>query len=165
MVPLAVVAVPISFFLIKRSANTREPENDGPALRFDIAPGMRFLIRFILIALGAFSVLVLVTSLRQGEGWYGVFIPIIVLLAILMATPRAVILDSNGIRQQRWIFGERKIAWHEIAWVRRGWRTGTTYVKSSDGGRPISFSSLLLGKHRFEQEVAKRVPSGAELRE
>jgi hypothetical protein len=39
-------------------------------------------------------------------------------------------LDHDGLRQRRWFLGDRKIAWNEIAWMKRGWRTDTTYVKS-----------------------------------
>jgi hypothetical protein len=117
---------------------------------------MRFLIGSVVIALIGFSALVLGTALVQGfEGWYAVFIPLAVLLAILTATPGKVVLDHDGIRQHRWLFRDKTIAWHEIAWMRRGWRTGTVYVKSKDGGRPVSFSTLHVGRSHFELEVRK----------
>jgi hypothetical protein len=144
----------IFFWLIKRSAKRAEPRADGSALEFFLAPGMAFLLSLVLLLLGAFVVLVLAVSLsRGGEGWYGVFIPLAVLVAIILAKPRAVLLDQNGVRQQRWLHKDREIPWAEIAWMRRGWRTGTTYVKSRNGGRPISFSPLLVGQARFEREV------------
>jgi len=162
---IAVAALPMLFFLIKRSAHMHEPEEDSTALRFRIAPGMRFLIQMVVIALSAFTVLVFVIGLIQGESWYGVFIPLAVLLAILLATPRAVVLDHEGIRQRRLLFSDKKIAWNEIAWIRHGWRTGTTYVKSKNGGRPVSFSPLLVGKSRFNREVRNHAPEAAELDE
>ena len=42
--------------------------------------------------------------------------------------------------------------------MRRGRNTGTTYVKSRNGGRPVSFSPLLVGQSRFEREVRKHIP-------
>jgi uncharacterized Tic20 family protein len=162
LIPVAIVVLPISFFLIKRSAQKRGPQQDGSALRFSIAPGMRFLIVSVVVALSVFSILTFAMGLIQGEGWYGVFIPLAVLLAIIMAIPRAVVLNDDGIRQHRWLLGSKEIAWNEIAWMRRGWRTGTTYVKSKKGGRPVSFSALLVGKSHFEREVRKHAPEAVE---
>jgi hypothetical protein len=117
-----------------------------------------------LLALGAFIVLVLAVSVNKGEGWYGVFIPLTVLGAILLAKPRPVVLDHNGIRQRRWLRGDREIAWDEIAWMRRGQNTGATYVKSKNGGRPISFSPVLVGQLRFEREVRIHAKEAEDLR-
>jgi hypothetical protein len=87
---------------------------------------------------------------------YAALFSLSVLVALLPAKPRAVILDHNGIRQSRWIRNDREIGWNDIAWVRRGQNTSTTYVKSKEGGRPISFSPLLVGQSRFEREVRKQ---------
>ena len=86
-----------------------------------------------------------------------------VLAAIVIATPKTIVLDQNGIRQRHFLGGERSIAWDDIAWVRRGWRTGTIYVKSKNGGLPVRFSTMHVGKSRFEQEVRKRASQNAEL--
>ncbi|HEY6764428.1 MAG TPA: hypothetical protein VI386_06625 [Candidatus Sulfotelmatobacter sp.] len=114
---------------------------------------MRILIVVVSVSLGAFSLLVLATTVSHHEGWYAALIPLSVLVAILLAKPRSVLLDHKGIRQERWITRDREIAWHEIAWVARGRNTNTTYVKSKNGGRPISFSPPLVGRSRFEREV------------
>ena len=152
------VILAISFFLIRRSAFKREPQQEGSTLIFCPAPGIRFLLWLVSTLLIAFSLLVLAVTLsRGGEGWYGVFIPLIVLVAIFLAKPRAVVLDHRGLRQPRWFKGNREIAWSEIAWMRRGWKTGTTYVRNIHGGRPISFSPLLAGQHRFEREVRAHI--------
>src|SRR5215470_4738924 len=98
LIPIAIVALPIFFFLIKRSAAGREPTQDEPSLRFDIAPGMGFLITGVEIALVAFSLLVFSFGLVRGEGWYAAFIPLAVLAAIVIATPQTILLDHNGIR-------------------------------------------------------------------
>jgi hypothetical protein len=141
------------FGWLRRSATKHQPRQDGATLEFFLAPGMRILIGGVVTALVAFTLLVLGVSAHQGGGWYGVFIPLAVLGTILLAKPRPVVLDHDSIRQERWIRGERKIAWNQVAWVRRGPNTGTTYVKSKNGGRPISFSPLLVGQSRFEREV------------
>jgi hypothetical protein len=115
-IPLLLMALPVAFWLIKRSAEKQEPVSDGATLEFPLTRGMRFLIGSVVIALIGFSALVLGTALVQGfEGWYAVFIPLAVLLAILTATPGKVVLDHDGIRQHRWLFRDKTIAWHEIA--------------------------------------------------
>ncbi len=86
---------------------------------------------------------------------YAALIPLSVLAAILLAKPRSVLTDHEGIHRGRWLRQDRVIAWNEIAWMRRGRNTGTTYVKSRNGGRPMSFSPLLVGQSRFEREVRK----------
>src|SRR5580692_7649117 len=100
----------------------------------------------------------------QGGGIVCALIPVSVLVAILLAEPRTVLIDHDGIRQHRWLRGDRVISWNEIAWMKRGRNTGTTYVKSRNGGRPVSFSPLLVGQSRFEREVRKHA-SGMELDE
>jgi hypothetical protein len=150
---------PLAFFMLlfnwlRRSAMTNHPRQEGSALEFFVAPGMRILLRLVIFLLVAFMILFLATFLlKGGDGWYAVFIPAAVLLAILLAIPRAVVVSSDGIRQHRWIRRDREIAWNEIAWMRRGFNTGVTYVKSKKGGRPVSFSPLLVGQLRFEHEV------------
>jgi hypothetical protein len=159
---LLVGSSPILFFMLlfnwlRRSAKKLTPSHEGTSITFYVSPAMRILLWIVLFLLIAFIVLVFVTSLsRGGDGWYGVFIPLAVLLAILLAMPRRVTVDHLGIRQHRWIGGDREIAWNEIAWMRQGSNTGVTYVKSKNGGRPVSFSPLLVGQSRFEHEVRAR---------
>lgn len=142
------------FKWLRRSAKKLQPREAGSSIEFDLSPRMRILIRVVLLSLVLFSVLVFWTSLSQGgEGWYAVFIPLTVLLAILLTTPRTVVVDGARIRQRRLIRTDREIAWNEIARMRRGVNSGTTYVKSKTGGRPIPFSPLLIGQSRFEREV------------
>jgi hypothetical protein len=120
---------------------------------------MRILLRLVISSLAAFSGLLLVTSLsRKGDGWYAVFFPLVVLLAMLLALPRPVCLNQDGIRQHRWLRRDREIAWNEIAWMRCGFNTGVTYVKSKNGGRLVSFSPLLVGQERFEHEIRAHAP-------
>jgi len=158
---LAIVAgySPILFFMLlfnwlRRSAKKLRPKDLGSSIEFFVSPRTRILIQIVLLLLASFSVLVLLTSIaRGGDGRYSVFIPLSVLVAILLAMPRKVIVDGDGIRQQRLIRADRHIAWNEIAWMRRGVNSGATYVKSKNGGRPVSFSPLLVGQFRFEKEI------------
>lgn len=143
------------FTWLRRSAQRHAPRQEGSALEFFVSPGMQFLLRLVLIALSAFCVLVLVTS-RSGEGVYAVLIPLTVLFALLLTKPRSVILDQNGIRQPRSIWGVREIGWNEVGSVERGRNTGSIYVRSRNGGRPVSFSPLLVGQSRFERELRAR---------
>jgi hypothetical protein len=165
LIPVSIVALPIAFWLIKRSALKQKPLANGNTLEFALAQGMRFLLGSVVVALTAFSVLIFVSGLVAGEGWYAAFIPLAVLVVIQMATPRTVMLDHDGLRQRRWFLGDRKIAWNEIAWMKRGWRTDTTYVKSKNGGRPISFPRVLVGRSVFEGEVRKHASKDADLYE
>lgn len=116
---------------------------------------MAVLIEIVIASLAAFTALTVVEAARKGEGLYAALIPLSVLAAILLAKPRTVSTDHEGIHQRRWLRGDRVIAWNEIAWMKRDRKTGTMYVKSRNGGRPVSFSPLLVGQSRFEREVRK----------
>ena len=119
---------------------------------------MLVLIEIVVVLLVAFTGLVLFETVRKGEGLYAALIPLSVLSAILLAKPRPVLTGPDGIHQPRWFRGDRVIVWNDVAWMKRGRNTGTTYVKSRNGGRPVSFSPLLVGQTRFEREVRKHVP-------
>jgi hypothetical protein len=151
------------FAWLRRSAKKHQPRENARAVEFFPAPGMRILIVSVQVALVAFTILVLAVSIRRRDGWFAVLIPLSVLVAILLAKPRTVTVDQNGIRQNRWFRGDRAIAWNEIAWMKRGPNTGSTYVKSKNGGRPISFSPLLVGQSRFEREVRAYAPNRDDL--
>jgi hypothetical protein len=149
-----IIVFMLLFNRLRRSAKKLSPKHEGASIEFYVSPGMRNLLWLVLSLLVAFTGLVLVTSVsRGGDGWYGVLIPLAVLLAIFLAVPRTITVDHHGIRQNRWIRGHREIAWNEIAGMRRGFNTGVTYVKSKNGGPAISFSPLLVGQSRFEREV------------
>jgi len=59
LVPLSLLALPIAFSSIKRSARKQEPLSDGATLEFALARGMQILIGLVLILLAAFTILVL----------------------------------------------------------------------------------------------------------
>jgi hypothetical protein len=152
---ILLVWLAVFFSRLQASSNKQDPRQDGGALEFFLAPGMRILLSLVQFALLAFSVALVVFAPAESS-LYAALFPLSVLVVILLAKPRAVILDHNGIRQRRWIRNDREIAWNDRAWVRRGQNTSTTYVKSKEGGRPISFSPLLVGQSRFEPEVRKQ---------
>lgn len=141
------------FTLLRRSAKNRLPRQEGASLVFFVAPPARFLVTSALVALVLFTILVLVSSRFDEGSFVVVLIPMSLLVAIFLAKPRPVTLTQNGIRQPRWLRQDHEIAWDEIASMRRGQNSGTTYVRSRNGGRPISFSPLLVGQSRFEWEV------------
>lgn len=153
---------PIIFFMclfswIRRSANKQEPVLTGSALEFSLGRRIQFVLRAVLGLLIAFTALVVVMAMSKGEGLYGVLIPLSVLAAMLSARPMPVRLDQGGISQQRWLRSDREIPWSDVASMARGPNTGTTYVRSKDGGSPIRFSPLLVGQSRFEGEVRAHV--------
>lgn len=152
---LAVVPFVLLFWWLRRSAGKECPRENGRTLEFSLSPRFRVLLRIVTLALTAFSFLLLTYTLHSG-GLYAVLIPVFVLIAILVASPGQVTLDDSGIRQHRRFGVDREIGWAEIASIKRGPRTGATYVKSKGGGRPISFSPLLVGQTRFESEVRAR---------
>ena len=153
---------PIIFFMclfswLRRSANKQEPVLAGSALEFSVGRRIQFVLRAVLSLLIAFTVLAAVTAISKGEGLYGAFIPLSVLVAMLLARPMPVILDQNGIRQQRWLRSDREMPWSNVGAMARGPNTGTIYVRGKAGGSPIRFSPLLIGQSRFEREVRAHV--------
>jgi len=143
------------FWWIRRSTKRLRPHENSTSIEFSLAPRMLVLIEVVIVLLVAFTALVLFETIRNGEGFYAALIPLSVLIAILLAKPGPVLTDHEGVHQRRWLRQDRVIAWNEIAWIKRGRNTGSTYVKSLKGGRPISFSPLLIGQGRFESEVRK----------
>jgi hypothetical protein len=152
---LAVSPFMLLFWWIRRPTRKLRPRENRASVEFSLTPRMHVLIEIIILSLVAFTALTVWETVRKGEGLYAALIPVSVLVAILLAGPRTVLINHEGIRQHRWLRGDRVIAWNEIAWMRRGRKTGTTYVKSRNGGRPVSFSPLLVGQSRFEREVRK----------
>jgi drug/metabolite transporter (DMT)-like permease len=144
------------FWWIRRSVRKLRPREDGVSIEFSLAPRMHILIEIVIVSLVAFTALIVWETIRKGGGLYAALIPLSVLVAILLAEPRRILVNDEGIRQHRWLRGDRVIAWNEIVWMRRGRNTGSTYLKSRNGGRAVSFSPLLVGQSRFEREVRKR---------
>jgi hypothetical protein len=92
-----VISFMLLFNWLRRSAKKHSPRHEGTSIEFYVSPGMRVLLGITVSLLVAFTVLVLLTALsRGGDGWYGVLIPLAVLLAIGLAIPRTIILDTRG---------------------------------------------------------------------
>jgi uncharacterized Tic20 family protein len=141
------------FSSIHRSTLRQEPQQNGLALEFVPARAMQFLVTFILVLLAVFTALITVSLVKEDGGLYAPLIPMSVFVLILLAKPVTVVVDQEGIRQGRWLRSDRRIAWHDIASVEIGPNTGTTYVRSKDGGPKIRFSAHLVGRARFLREV------------
>jgi hypothetical protein len=151
-------ASPIALFMglfawLRRSARSHLPRQEGDSLVFFLAPPARILLTSVLVALVLFTALVFVASRSEGGSFIAVLIPLSLLLVMLFAKPREVTLTRDGVHQPHWLKQDREIAWNEVESIRRGLNTGTTYVRSRNGGRAISFSPLLVGQSRFEKEV------------
>jgi hypothetical protein len=149
------VCVRAFFSSIKRSALREEPRQNGLALEFFPSTAMNFLVRLTLILLAGFTAFTLVYALRRKEveGLYAPLIPLAVFVSILLAKPVSVVVDRDGIRQERWFRSDKQIAWDDVALVELGPKTGTAYVWSKNGGPKIRFSSSLVGRARFLREV------------
>jgi hypothetical protein len=60
---------------------------------------MHVLIEIVTVSLVAFAALIVWETVRKGEGLYAALIPVSVLVAILLAEPRTVLINHEGIRQ------------------------------------------------------------------
>jgi len=78
------------------------------------------------------------------------------MVAILLAVPRAVILDETGIMQRRLLFANRQTSWPDIATVARDARTGRIFVWSNERRIAAVFSPVMVGHRRFVQEIMAR---------
>jgi len=154
------VCVRAFFSSIKRSALHQDPRQNGLALEFFPVAQMQFLVRLVLALLAAFGILVLIAMRNQGGSFYALLIPASVFFLILLVRPVSVVVDSQGIRQQRWFLPDKEVKWNDIASVAHGWKTGTTYIKSRNGGTKIRFSVFLVGKARFIHEIRTHVREG-----
>ena len=141
------------FESIKRSAKEKQPRQEGSAFEFFSVPRMQFVIRIVLTLLMSFAALVGITAHGEDGGLYAPLIPLTVFVLILLVRPVSVFIDQNGIRQPRWFLPDKEIAWHDVASVAYGSRTGTTYVRAKKGGAKIRFSVFLVGRNRFKQEI------------
>jgi hypothetical protein len=149
------VCVRAFFSSIKRSALRQQPREEGLVLEFFPAGAMQFLVRLTLVLLAAFTAFVFAYALvrKEDAGLYAPPIPMFVFVLIVLAKPVAVVIDQDGIRQGRWFRSDKQIAWNDVATVELGPKTGTTYVRSKNGGPKIRFASSLVGRARFLREI------------
>ena len=147
------VCVRTFFSSIKRSALRQQPRQNGVELEFFPTARMQFLVRSVLLFLVVFGVLVLVATSKEGKALFALLLPASVFLLICLVRPVPVVADDHGIRQRRWFLHDKEIKWGDIASVEYGTNTGTTYVRSKNGGPKIRFSIFLVGRVRFEHEI------------
>src|ERR1051326_2665548 len=91
------------FWWIRRSARKLGPREDGTSIEFSLAPRMLVLVEIVMVSLVAFTALTVWETVRKGEGLYAALIPRSVLVAILLAEPRTVLINHEGIRQHLWL--------------------------------------------------------------
>jgi hypothetical protein len=91
-----------------------------------------------------------------GDPWYlkPILTSIIAALplAILLALPGRVVIDSSGIRQRFWWRPENRMPWSDFATVIHDRNHGSTIVYGKFES-PIAFSPYLVDQLRFDQEV------------
>ncbi|MGA9354703.1 MAG: hypothetical protein WBV46_13510 [Terriglobales bacterium] len=129
------------------------PRENGDTIEFYVTSSMRLMVRVVLFCLLAFIALMAGAGDRDLETVYALLIPFTVFGLILLVSPVPVIVDGNGIRQARWFLPEKEIAWKDVASVAYGQNTGTTYVRSRNGGPRMRFSVFLVGRKRFMHEI------------
>jgi len=156
LIPLSLVAFPIVFWAVRRSAQRQEPVRKGLALQFGIARGAKLLIAFVLILMVAFTIFVLAASFSPGASPVAVIIPVAVLVAIGLAMPRAVVLDDTGINQRRLLLPDRHTPWSDVSVVARDTNSGRTLVWSNDGKIAAVFSPFSAGRRQFVEEIRAR---------
>lgn len=86
------------FWWIRRSTRKLRPCENGASVEFSLAPRMHVLIEIVTVSLVAFTALTVWEAAREGEGLYAALIPVSVLVAILLAEPRTVLINHDGIR-------------------------------------------------------------------
>jgi len=156
LIPLSLVAFPIVFWAVRRSAERHEPVRKGLAIQFGIARGAKLLLSFVVILLVAFTIFVLAASLSPGANPVAVIIPVAVIVAIGFATPHAVVLDDIGINQRRLLLPDRHTRWEDVSSVARDAKTGRTFVWSNDGKIAAVFSPFFAGHRQFVKEIRVR---------
>jgi len=156
LIPISALGLPIVFWLIKRSAREAEPVRNGASFEFVLGRGLFLLLRLVELLLVAFTVMVFVAVVSTGGSLFAVLIALVVLAAILLATPRSVVVDDDGLRQSRWPLAERQTQWNEIATVSRDARIGGTLVWSTNRNLAAVFSPQLIGQQQFEKEIRAR---------
>jgi hypothetical protein len=142
--------------LVKRSARGQSVVQNGSEIIFPLCWQVRAVVLFILAGCGL--LLFGLTSSRPipGNPWY--LKPILVSIvgglpvAILLALPGRVVIDSSGITQRFWWRPERRMPWSDFASVIHDRNDGSTIVYGKFEP-PIAFSPYLVDQSRFDREV------------
>src|SRR5260370_2896641 len=117
---------------------------------------MKAVVLFIVATYGSLFFALMSRKLVVGGAWYlqPVRIPILgaLAMAILLALPGPVVIDSSGIKQRyRWR-REKYIPWSDFASVIHDRDDGSTIVYGKFES-PITFSPYLVDQSRFDREV------------
>ncbi|HVX57990.1 MAG TPA: hypothetical protein VHA37_09800 [Candidatus Saccharimonadales bacterium] len=72
-------------------------------------------------------------------------------LTLLFSAPRMIVLNEEGMAQNRWYGPKKFIPWNDIAKIETG-RGGGAVTITSRSGIKVIHSSLLADRQRFMQE-------------
>jgi hypothetical protein len=144
------------FSLVKRSARRQSAVQNGSEIVFPPCWQMRSVVLFIVAGYGLLLFGLLGSRPNPADPWY--LRPILASIvgalpvAILLALPGRVVIDSAGIRQRYWWRPERYIPWNDFASVIHDRTDGSTIVYGKFES-PITFSPYLVDQSRFDNEV------------
>jgi hypothetical protein len=144
------------FSLVKRSARSQSAVQNGSEIVFRPCWQMRAAALFIVAGYGLVLFGLLISRPNPGDPWY--LRPIVASIfsalpvAILLALPGRVVIDSSGISQRFWWRSEKRIPWSEFASVIHDRNDGSTIVYGKFES-PIAFSPYLVDQSRFDREV------------
>jgi hypothetical protein len=144
------------FSLVKRSARRQSAVQNGSEIVFPLCWQMRAAVLFILAGCGLLLFVSINSRTSPGDPWYLKSIPVSIVgalpVAILLALPGRVAIDSSGIRQRYWWRPEKRIPWSNFASVIHDRNDGSTIVYGKFES-PITFSPYLVDQSRFDREV------------
>jgi hypothetical protein len=147
------------FTLVKRSARRQGAAENGSEIVFRACWQAKATIAFIVVGCGLLvSVLLGATPVPGNSPYVGILLASLVgalPLAILLALPGRVVVDSSGIRQRYWWRPLKFIGWSDFAAVIHDRNDGSTIVYGKFGP-PIVFSPYLVDQLSFDREVRAR---------
>ena len=144
------------FALVKRSARRQSAVQNGSEIVFPPCWQIRAVGLFIVAGYGLLLFGLLSSKPNPGDPSY--LKPILVSivsalpLAILLALPGRVVIDSAGVKQRYWWRSEKCIPWSNFASVIHDRDDGSTIVYGKFES-PITFSPYLVDQSRFDREV------------
>jgi hypothetical protein len=127
------------FSLVKRSARRQSAVHNGSEIVFPPCWQMRAVALFIVAGYGLVLFGLLISRPYPGDPWC--LKPIVASIfsalpvAILLALPGRVVIDSSGIRQRSWWRSEKHIPWSEFASVIHDQNDGSTMCMANSNLR------------------------------
>jgi len=144
------------FSLVKRSARRQSAVQNGSEIVFPPCWQMKAVALLIVAGYGLLLFGLLSSKANPGDPSYlkPILVSILTALpvAILLALPGPIVIDSSGIRQRSWWRREKRIPWSEFASVIHDRNDGSTIVYGKFES-PIAFSPYLVDQSRFDREV------------